>query len=141
MPTLTGIRGDVARLADWVTGRTAPKPGVPQQQTGRAPGKQNQVPAAVTRAVARARGHGPGKGPGQLPDTRSPGAKAKGHVTGAAAAGGPGSYNPRRASWCRRGDVRNSQLYRNADGSYTRLESPGPVPGAARTLAFPGCRG
>jgi hypothetical protein len=32
MPTLAGIRGDVVRLVDWVTGRTPPKPPVPRQQ-------------------------------------------------------------------------------------------------------------
>src|SRR5262252_8591130 len=62
MPTAAGIRAAIVRLADWVTGRTPPKPPVPQQLAGKAPGPQHQVPAAVTRAVARARGHAPGKG-------------------------------------------------------------------------------
>src|SRR5260221_712718 len=79
MPTRGGDPPPVVRLADGGTGRTPPKPSVPQQQAGKAPGEQRQVPAAVTRAVARAEGHRPGGGPGQLPAYAAHGAKVKGY--------------------------------------------------------------
>ena len=62
MPTIAGIRGTIVRAVDWLTDThtSVPKPAVPKQQAGKAPGKQHQVPAAVTRAVARAQGHAPG---------------------------------------------------------------------------------
>lgn len=88
MPTVAGIRGAIVRLADWLTGRTPPLPSVPHQQAGKAPGRQNQVPAAVTRAVARAQGHRPGEGPGQLPAYAAHAAKVKSDVTGVAKLGG-----------------------------------------------------
>src|SRR5579864_5375364 len=75
MPNVAGIRGALVSLADWVTGRSAPKPKVPQQEAGKAPGEQHQVPAAVTRAVERALGRAAGKGPGQLPAYAAPAAK------------------------------------------------------------------
>jgi RHS repeat-associated protein len=93
MPTAAGIRDAIVRLADWVTGRTPPKPPVPRQLAGKAPGRQHQVPAAVTRAVARAHGRAPGKGPGQLPAYAYPAAKVKRHVTGVVGLGGANSYN------------------------------------------------
>ena len=127
MPTVAGIRGAVVRLADWVTGRTPPKPGVPEQQAGKAPGKQHQVPAAVTRAVARAPGRAPGKGAGQLPAYTFPAAKVKRHVTGAADLGGAGSFSPATSKLVPSGTTATSELYRNADGSYTRLEYPAAV--------------
>jgi len=133
MPTVAGIRAAVVRLADWVTGRTAPKPSVPQQQAGKAPGKQNQVPAAVTRAVARAEGHRPGEGPGQLPAYVAHGAKVKGYVTGAADLGGTDSFSTASSRLVPSGATATSELYRNADGSYTRLENLGAVQG---TLTF-----
>jgi RHS repeat-associated protein len=136
MPTMAGIRGAVVRLADWVTGRHAPVPAVPRQQEGKAPGRQHQVPAAVTRAVARAKGHAPGKGPGQLPAYAFPAAKVKRHVTGLADLGDAGSYNSATSRLVPSGTTATSRLYRNADGSYTRLVSPATVAAGSGTLAF-----
>jgi RHS repeat-associated protein len=143
MPTLAGIRGAIVRLADWVAGRTPPKPPVPRQLAGKAPGRQHQVPAAVTRAVARARGHAPGRGPGQLPAYAYPAARVSRHVTGVADLGGAGSYDPATSKLVPSRATAASKLYRNADGSYTRLEYPAAAghvsdPG---TLAFSGPAG
>ncbi len=94
----------------------------------------------MTRAVARATGHAPGKGPGQLPMYAFPAAKVKQHVTGLADLGGPGSYNPATSTLVPSGTTATSQLYRNADGSYTRLESATGTTGAG-TLTFSGPAG
>ena len=89
LPTMAGIRSAAVHLVDWVTGKHAPAPSVPEQQAGKAPGSQHQVPAAVTRAVARAEGRAAGEARGQLPLYAFPGAKVKQHVTGAAPASKP----------------------------------------------------
>jgi RHS repeat-associated protein len=141
MPTLAGIRGDAVRLVDWVTGRTPPRPGVPQQQEGTAPGRQRQVPAAVTRAVARAEGHAAGKGPGQLPAYAFPAAKVKRHTTGLADLGGADSYNPATSKLVPSGTTATSRLYRNADGSYSRVEHPAAAGAGSGTLTFSGLSG
>ena len=140
VPTPASVRSGVVRLAAWVSGDSPPPPSVPQQQEGTAPGRQHQVPAAVTRAVARATGHAAGKGPGQLPDYAFPAAKVKQHVTGLADLGGPGSYSPATSTLVPSGTTAASQLYRNADGSYTRLESATGTTGAG-TLTFSGPAG
>ncbi|HEX5495264.1 MAG TPA: LamG-like jellyroll fold domain-containing protein [Mycobacteriales bacterium] len=126
-------------LADRVTGKRAPRPSVPKQQGGRAPGRQDQVPAAVTRAVARAQGHLPSQGAGQIPAATVPAAKVGQHVTGPADPGGADSYHPATSKLVPSGSTATSKLYRNADGSYTRLDSPAHVPGSGpRTLTFSG---
>jgi RHS repeat-associated protein len=163
MPTAAGIRSAVVRLADWVSGQTPPKPVVPRQAAGKVPGKQHQVPVAVTRAVARAEGRAPGKGAGQLPPYAVHAAKVKRYATAAGGRGGPGSFSATSSGLVPSGATATSDLYRNADGSYTRLEYPTPVnrqaasgqwipigtaaadgPGATTargTLAFPGPAG
>ena len=83
VPTPASVRSEVIRLADWVTGNRPPPPSVPAQQAGKAPGRQHQVPAAVTRAIARAEGRAASQAPGQLPLYAFPGARVKQHVTGA----------------------------------------------------------
>jgi RHS repeat-associated protein len=145
MPTAAGIRNAIVRLADWVTGRTPPPPVLPRQATGKAPGAQHQVPAAVTRAVAQARGRAPGKGPGQLPAYVTPAAKVKRHVTGTANRGGADSFRSGSSKVVPSGATATSTLYRNADGSYTRLEYPVPAKSATSaarsTLTFSGPSG
>jgi len=124
MPTVGGIRTAVVRFADWVTGKTPAKPTVPVQTSGSAPGGQKPVPASVTRAIARAQGYKPGKGAGQLPAYAFPAAKVKQHVTGAAGLGGAASFSPAASKPVASGSTAASQLYQNADGSYTRLQYP-----------------
>ena len=140
VPTAAGIRGAVVHLMDWVTGKTPPRPGVPQQAAGKAPGNQTQVPAAVTRAVARATGRARARGAGQLPAYAFPAAKVRQHVTGTAGLGGPASYSPATSTPIPSGSSAASSLYRNADGSYTRLESPTGASGPG-TLTFSGPSG
>ena len=82
VPTPTSVRSEVVRLADWVVGDSPPPPSVPAQRAGKAPGRQHQVPAAVTRAIARAEGRAASQAPGQLPLYTFPGARVKQHVTG-----------------------------------------------------------
>ena len=94
LPSAAGIRSAAVHLVDWVTGRHAPAPSVPQQQAGKAPGTQHQVPAAVTRAVARAEGRAASEAHGQLPSYVFPAAKVKQHVTGAAPASLPVAGTP-----------------------------------------------
>ncbi|MGD0554517.1 MAG: hypothetical protein ABSA93_05995, partial [Streptosporangiaceae bacterium] len=139
MPTAAGIRSAVVRLADWVTGRTPPKPDVPKQAAGKAPGEQHQVPAAVTRAVARAEGHAPGMGAGQLPVYVAHAAKVERYVTGPADRGGADSFNPATSKLVPTGATATSKLYRNADGSYSRLEYPERA--GSGTLTFSGLSG
>ena len=141
MPSAAGIRSAAVRLADWVAGRTPPKPAVPQQQAGKAPGRQHQVPAAVTRAVARAHGRAPGKGAGQLPAYAFHAARVKRYVTGTADLGGPDSFSPASSKLVPSGATATSELYRNSDGSYTRLEYPQPAATGSGTLAFSGPSG
>ena len=122
MPTVAGIRGAVESVLDWVTGKTAPKPDIPEQAAASAPGKQHPVPASVTRAIARAEGYKPGKGAGQLPAYSFPAAKVKQHATGQAGLGGAASFSPTASKQVASGSTAASQLYRNTDGSYTRLQ-------------------
>ena len=124
MPTWTGFRAAVVQVADWLTGKTPPKPTVPGQASGSAPGMQHPVPAAVTRAIARAEGYKPGEGPGQLPAYAFPAAKVKQHVTGSMGLGGAASFSPAASKPVASGSSAASQLYRNTDGSYTRLQDP-----------------
>ena len=124
MPTWTGFRAAVVQVADWLTGKTPPKPTVPGQASGSAPGMQHPVPVAVTRAIARAEGYKPGAGPGQLPAYAFPAAKVKQHVTGSMGLGGAASFSPAASKPVASGSSAASQLYRNTDGSYTRLQDP-----------------
>jgi hypothetical protein len=136
MPTLAGIRGTLVSLSDWLTGKAAPKPDVPEQASGSAPGNQHPVPAAVTRAIARAQGYKPGKGAGQLPSYAFPAAKVKQYVTGSAGPGGPASFSPAASKPVTSGSTAASALYRNADGSYTRLEYPRQATGESGAVTF-----
>ena len=129
LPMVTGVGtadGQTATPHPAGIGTSAPRPSVPKQQAGTAPGKQAQVPAAVTRAVARAQGHAPGQGAGQRPADTVPAAKVGQHVTGPADPGGANSYSPVTSKPVASGSTATSKLYQNADSSYTRLDSPAP---------------
>ena len=118
------VRSALVRMVDWATDTTPPKAAVPVQRSGSAPGEQHPVPASVTRAIARAEGYRPGKGAGQIPSYAFPAAKVKQNVTGAAGPGGPASFNLAASKPVASGSTAASTLYRNSDGSYTRLEKP-----------------
>ena len=136
MPTWAGLRAEVVRVADWMTGKTPPKPIVPGQASGTVPGRQHPVPASVTRAIARAQGYQPGKGPGQLPAYAFPATKVKQHVTASAGPGGVASFSPAASKAVASGSTATSPLYRNADGSYTRLQYPRQAASGQGVLTF-----
>jgi RHS repeat-associated protein len=102
-------------------------PPVPRQETGIAPGRQHQVPAAVTRAVAHAAGRAPGRGLGQLPAYAPHGPAGKPFVTGPDVGNGSASFSPATSKLVAGASTATSDLYRNADGSYTRLVYTAPV--------------
>ncbi|HUN30603.1 MAG TPA: LamG-like jellyroll fold domain-containing protein [Trebonia sp.] len=135
LPSEAGIHSAVVRLVDWVSGKNPPKAVLPIQQSGPVPGRQRPVPAAVTRNVARAQGYKPGKGKGQIPAYVFPAVKVKQHSTGPADLGGAASFSAATSTPVASGSTATSKLYRNADGSYTRLESPSRAAGSG-SLTF-----
>ncbi len=131
VPSASSVRSGVVRLADWVTEDTAPAPTVPAptvpaQQTGTAAGAKHLVPVSQTRGLKHVTGHAPGKGKGQLPQwaAHGPGGSAAGTFTAGPAARG---FNPATSTLDTTGTAADSNLYKNADGSYTRKVWSEPV--------------
>ncbi|MGD0557188.1 MAG: LamG-like jellyroll fold domain-containing protein, partial [Streptosporangiaceae bacterium] len=122
-PSVVSVRHSVLSLVDLLTGRPAPVPALPEQESGTAAGKAHSVPAAVTRAVAKATGHKPGKGRGQEPAYSAHGVTAGKFTTGPAVHG----FNPTTSTLVRSATTATTDLYKNADGSYTRKVFEGPV--------------
>lgn len=116
----------LAGLRVWLAG-PGRLPPVPRQETGIAPGRRHQVPAAVTREVSRAAGRAPGHGPGQLPVYAPHGPAGKPFVTGPDVGNGSASFSPATSKLVAGASTAASDLYRNADGSYTRLVYTAPV--------------
>ena len=118
VPTASSVRSGVVRLADWVSGDTAPPPTVPVQQTGTAAGKPSLVPASATRGLAHVTGQAPGRGKGQLPQwaAHGPGGSATGTFTAGSTVRG---FDPATSTLVAAGMTAESDLYKNADGSYT----------------------
>src|SRR5215472_13123762 len=113
-------------LLSWLAG-PPPSPKVPVQESGSAAGRAHYVPASVTRAVARAAGRAPGRGPGQLPRYAPHGRSARRFDTGPYVGDGSHSFSATTSRLLPGGSTATSDLYRNADGSYTRLVYLGPV--------------
>ena len=139
----------LVRLADCVTGGSAPAPTVPVQQSGTAAGGKHLVPASVTRGLKHATGHAPGKGKGQLPAWTARTAStvsASGTFTSGSAVK---RVRPGDQHAVQSGTTAQSDLYKNADGSYTRKVWPGTgelpdlvgLVGADRRDAWRGIRG
>jgi large repetitive protein len=122
LPSEAAVRSAVVRLADWVTDRHAPAPSVPRQAAGSAAGKAHSVPVAATRHVAAARGRKPGKGSGQRPGYAAHGPDARKFTTPART-----GFNPKTSTLVASGTTATSDLYKNADGSYTRKVFGSPV--------------
>ncbi|MGH3296636.1 MAG: LamG-like jellyroll fold domain-containing protein [Trebonia sp.] len=132
-PSAGSVRSGVVRLADFVSGQSSPAPAVPAQPTGTAPAHPGQVPASVTRAVARAQGTAPFSVPGVVPAyaVRTPSLK---EVTTGPEAGGAGSdFNAATSTLVQSGTNATTDLYENADGTYTERVYASPV--NARTSA------
>jgi hypothetical protein len=119
-PSPGSLVSSVARLADVVTDQHPAAPKTPVQRTGSAPSRSRQVPAAVTRAVKDAEGLRPAKGRGQLPAFSLHAPAKRTFVTGSASRGTTASFNPRTSKLVASGTTATSDLYKNADGSYTK---------------------
>src|SRR6185437_13900989 len=126
LPSAASVRSGAERLADWVTDRGTPPPTLPAQQTGTAAGQKHLVPVAQTRFVKHAAGHAPGKGSGQSPSWAAH--KPDGAAAGTFKAPGPVlGFNAATSTPVASATTATAQLYKNADGSYTRKVWPGPV--------------
>ena len=115
LPSAGSIRSAAVSVVDFLTGRHAPVPQTPKQQSGTAAGRAHSVPAAVTRADANARGRRPGPGRGQRPAYQPHGASAHQFTTGEAR----GVFNAKTSTAVPSATTAQSVLYKNADGSYT----------------------
>jgi RHS repeat-associated protein len=124
MPSRAEVRSSAEHFWAWVTGSHAPPVKTPTQETGTASGPSHQVPAAITRA-GRGSGHAPGRGPGQLPAYAVHGPQARTFVTGPAP--GRDTFSPATSKIVTSSSTATSDLYRNADGSYTRHVYASPV--------------
>jgi hypothetical protein len=122
-PSVVSVRHSVLSLVDFLTGRHAPVPALPEQESGTAAGKAHSVPAAVTRAVANATGHKPGKGAGQEPAYTAHGITSRKFTTGSRTHG----FNSKTSVLVGSATTARSDLYKNADGSYTRKLFQDPV--------------
>jgi RHS repeat-associated protein len=122
LPAETSVRSAVVRLVDWLTDHHSPAPAVPRQQTGSAAGKAHSASAAATRDDARARGLKLGKGAGQLPAYAPHGPSARKFTTPSRA-----GFNPKTSTLVASGTTATSDLYKNANGSYSRKVFSSPV--------------
>jgi RHS repeat-associated protein len=111
---------------DWLTHRE-PSLSLPVQRSGTARGLPHQVPASATRA-GRGTGHPRGKGRGQLPPFRLHGPSGRRTVAGKGPIGNAShSFNPLTSKPIMAKATATSTLYRNSDGSYSRLVYSQPV--------------
>jgi hypothetical protein len=131
LPSAAKVRTTVDHLVDMLIGRHAPVPAVPEQESGTAAGKAHSVPAAVTRAVQNAVGREAGKGRGQVPAYAPHGLTARKFTSGPAVHG----FSPKTSTLVQSGATATSNLYRNADGSYTRKVYAGADPVNYKTSA------
>jgi hypothetical protein len=126
VPAAGSVRSGLVRLADWMTGDSAPALVLPEQQSGTGSLRPHIVPFSVTRNVKHATGHKPGTGPGQLPSwtAHGPAGSSGGTYTSRPALAG---FNPATSTQVASGTTAMSDLFRNADGSWTRKIYAGPV--------------
>ena len=127
LPTGPGVRSAVDRLLAWVSDDHSPVPQAPRQESGTATGRSHEVPASATRSVGHATGRAPGKGRGQMPAYAVHVPKPRQDTTGWIDPGNANSFSPRTSTLIASSATATSDLYRNLDGSYTRLEYPSPV--------------
>ncbi len=123
-PSASSVRSGVVRLADWVAGDSSAPPALPVQQAGTAAGQQHEVPAASTQGLKHVTGHAPGKGKGELPAwaPRTPDGSET-YTSGLAQHG----FDPATSTLDQSGATVQSDLFKNADGSFTRKVWPVPV--------------
>ena len=126
VPSAASVRSGVIRLADWMSDKATPAPTVPVQPAGTAAGGKHLVPVSQTRGLKHAAGHAPGQGKGQLPAWAAHG--PSGAASGAYKAPGPVSgFNAATSTPVASATTATTELYKNADGSYTRKAWSGPV--------------
>ncbi len=105
------------------------QPATPKQETGTAKGRPHYVSADATRAKPRpgnpAKAHGPGSGAGELPAYRphTPAVKSAKSQTSARR----GRFDPQTSKRILSAASATSDIYQNADGSYTRKTFAGNV--------------
>jgi hypothetical protein len=126
VPSAASVRSGVVRLADWVTRDGTPAPTVPVQQAGTAAGQKHLVPVSQTQFLKHAAGHAPGTSKGQLPSwaAHKPFGTASGTFKAPEAVLG---FNAATSTPVASATTATAELYKNADGSYTRKVWPGPV--------------
>ena len=125
LPSAASVQSGVVRLADFVSGQGTPAGTT--QTGGAAAGKNHPVPAWVAQARKHVTGHAPGKGKGQLPPAPAahrPSAPKGGTFTAPPRGHG---FDPATSTLVASGTTAGSDLYKNADGSYTRKVWAGPA--------------
>ena len=127
LPSRAAVRSTAEHLWSLVGGAHTPAPKTPAQETGKASADSHQVPAAVTRAVTAAAGHAPGQGPGQLPAYTWHAPQAKTYLAGSQPAPGQDTYNAATSKLVPSDSNATSDMYQNADGSYTKHVYAQPV--------------
>ena len=126
VPAAGSVRSGLVRLAGWMAGDSAPALVLPRQQAGTAAGKPHIVPLSATRGLKHTTGRAPGTGAGQLPPwaAHGPSGAPGGTYTSRPALAG---FDPATSTQVASGTTATSDLYRNADGSYTRMIYASPV--------------
>jgi hypothetical protein len=127
LPSRVAVRSAAEHLWSLATGAHAATSKTPAQETGKASSDPHQVPAAVTRAVHAATGHEPGKAPGQLPAYTWHAPQAKTYLAGQQPASGKDTYSAATSKLVPSDSTATSDMYRNADGSYTKHVYAQPV--------------
>ncbi|HEY0718242.1 MAG TPA: LamG-like jellyroll fold domain-containing protein, partial [Streptosporangiaceae bacterium] len=127
LPSRVAVRSAADHLWSLVTGAHAAAPSSPAQETGTASAHPHQVPASVTRAVRAATGQAPGQAPGQLPAYTWHAPQAGTYLAGRQPAPGQDPYNAATSKFVASDSSATSDVYQNADGSYTKHVYAEPV--------------
>ncbi len=109
------------QLRAWLAGSPALR--IPHQRGGTAAGHRHYVPASATRA-GRGAGQPAGRGPGQLPPFHRRAPVFKRFRTGPGTTAGFNAATSRPVNSARSA---TADMYRNADGSYTKIVYPATV--------------
>jgi large repetitive protein len=127
LPSRAAVRSTAEHLWSLVSRAHTLAPKTPAQETGKASADSHQVPAAVTRAVSAAAGHAPGQAPGQLPAYTWHAPQAKTYLAGSQPAPGQDTFNRATSKLVASASTATTDLYQNADGSYTKHVYAQPV--------------
>jgi RHS repeat-associated protein len=114
-----------SKIWHWLTGHSTSLV-FPAQHSGTAAGKPHYVPADATRAVGGT-GRVPGRGAGQLPPFTVHAPKIAPRASGRGFGNGSHSFSARTSRRVAAESSATSTLFRNADGTYTKVVYAGPV--------------